>query len=104
MPPMRMKFLLMQPDFVNQTVCKHGETSPSRKGKKPRTLLTSRRSRGKVDSQMSTDYKTLIERAAAELKVAGAREVYVFGSAVKGAEGPASDLDLAVSGLTSVLG
>ena len=48
---------------------------------------------------MSTDAKALIERAAAELKVAGAREVYVFGSAAKGTGGAASDLDLAVSGL-----
>jgi len=48
---------------------------------------------------MSTDAKALIERAAAELKVAGAREVYVFGSAAKGAGEAASDLDLAVSGL-----
>ena len=48
---------------------------------------------------MSTDAKALVERAAAELKVAGAREVYVFGSAAKGTSGAASDLDLAVSGL-----
>ena len=48
---------------------------------------------------MSTDAKALIERAAAELKGAGAREVYVFGSAAKGTGGAASDLDLAVSGL-----
>ena len=47
---------------------------------------------------MSTDANTLIERAATELKVAGAREVYVFGSATKNA-GAAADLDLAVSGL-----
>ena len=47
---------------------------------------------------MSADAKALIERAAAELKVAGAREVYVFGSASKAA-GAAADLDLAVSGL-----
>ena len=48
---------------------------------------------------MSTDAKALLERAAAELKVAGAREVYVFGSAAKGTGGVESDLDLAVSGL-----
>ena len=48
---------------------------------------------------MRTEAKTLIERAAAELKLAGAREVFVFGSAAKGIEDPASDLDLAVSGL-----
>ena len=48
---------------------------------------------------MSTDAKALIERAATELKVAGAREVYVFGSTAKGAAAGAADLDLAVSGL-----
>jgi predicted nucleotidyltransferase len=48
---------------------------------------------------MSTEARALIERAAAELKVAGAREVYVFGSAVTGEDDPASDLDLAVCGL-----
>ena len=47
------------------------------------------------------DAKThiLIERAASELKSAGAREIYVFGSTVRGTNGAASDLDLAVSGL-----
>jgi predicted nucleotidyltransferase len=43
--------------------------------------------------------KVLIERAAAELKAAGAREVFVFGSAAKGKLSGRSDLDLAVSGL-----
>lgn len=46
---------------------------------------------------MSTDARALIQRAATELKNAGAREVYVFGSAARGAG--AVDLDLAVSGL-----
>jgi len=46
---------------------------------------------------MSTDAKNLIARAAAELKSAGAREVYVFGSAARGAS--EGDVDLAVSGL-----
>jgi predicted nucleotidyltransferase len=41
----------------------------------------------------------LIQRAAAELKSAGAREVFLFGSAAKGKVDAASDLDLAVSGL-----
>jgi len=41
----------------------------------------------------------LIKRAAAELKTAGAREIYVFGSAAHGTGDAASDLDLAVSGL-----
>ena len=48
---------------------------------------------------MSIDIHALIERAAAELKAAGAHEVYVFGSAVKGPDGAAADLDLAVFGL-----
>jgi predicted nucleotidyltransferase len=48
---------------------------------------------------VSTERDILIHRAAAELKTAGAREIYVFGSAAKGGENAASDLDLAVSGL-----
>jgi predicted nucleotidyltransferase len=48
---------------------------------------------------MSTTAKAMFERAAAELKRAGAREVYVFGSAAKGTDTTASDVDLAVSGL-----
>ena len=48
---------------------------------------------------MNTETEILIKRAAAELKSAGAREIYVFGSAAKGTSGAASDLDLAVSGL-----
>ena len=48
---------------------------------------------------MTIDTKALIERTAAELKAAGAHEVFVFGSAVKGPGGAAADLDLAVSGL-----
>ena len=48
---------------------------------------------------MSTETNLLIQRAAAELKTAGAREVYVFGSADKGTDDATSDLDLAVSGL-----
>jgi predicted nucleotidyltransferase len=48
---------------------------------------------------MSTEARPLIEHAAAELKAAGAREVYVFGSAAKGILRSDSDLDLAVSGL-----
>ena len=48
---------------------------------------------------MSNEIETLIQRAAAELKSAGAREIYVFGSAAKGTGEAASDLDLAVSGL-----
>lgn len=48
---------------------------------------------------MSAETDILIKRAAAELKTAGAREIYVFGSAAKGTADAASDLDLAVSGL-----
>ncbi len=42
---------------------------------------------------------SLIEEAAAVLKAAGAREVYVFGSAAKGEPTENSDVDMAVSGL-----
>lgn len=45
------------------------------------------------------DLKKRIERAAAVLKAAGAREVYVFGSAASGKLREDSDIDLAVSGL-----
>ena len=48
---------------------------------------------------MNTDTDILIKRAAAELRSAGAREIYVFGSAARGANDAASDFDLAVSGL-----
>jgi predicted nucleotidyltransferase len=48
---------------------------------------------------VSTETNFLIQRAAAELKSAGAREIYVFGSAAKGLGDASSYLDLAVSGL-----
>jgi predicted nucleotidyltransferase len=48
---------------------------------------------------VSTETSILIQRAAAELRSAGAREVYIFGSAAKGTDDTACDLDLAVSGL-----
>ncbi len=48
---------------------------------------------------MDADLIPLIEKAAAALKAAGAREVYVFGSASKGTLRPNSDVDMAVSGL-----
>ena len=51
---------------------------------------------------MSTETEILIKRAAAELKTAGAREIYAFGSAAKGTGDAASDLDLAVSGLPAI--
>ena len=47
---------------------------------------------------MDADLIPLIEKAAA-LKAAGAREVYVFGSASKGTLRPNADVDMAVSGL-----
>ena len=48
---------------------------------------------------MSNETDLLIKRAAAELKSAGAREIYVFGSAARRTGNADSDLDLAVSGL-----
>jgi predicted nucleotidyltransferase len=48
---------------------------------------------------MDTEIGALIEKAAAALKAAGAREVYIFGSASKGKLRPGSDVDMAVSGL-----
>jgi predicted nucleotidyltransferase len=48
---------------------------------------------------MTDDFPTLIEKAAGVLKAAGAREVYVFGSAITGKLRDDSDVDLAVSGL-----
>jgi len=48
---------------------------------------------------MDTELAPLIEKAAAALKAAGAREVYVFGSASKGTLRPESDVDMVVSGL-----
>jgi predicted nucleotidyltransferase len=48
---------------------------------------------------MDTELGALIEKAAAALKAAGAREVYIFGSARKGKLRPGSDVDMAVSGL-----
>ncbi len=50
---------------------------------------------------MDTEIGPLFEKAVAALKAAGAREVYVFGSASKGKLRPDSDVDLAVSGLPS---
>jgi predicted nucleotidyltransferase len=48
---------------------------------------------------MDTELGTLIEKAAAALKAAGAREVYIFDSARRGKLRPGSDVDMAVSGL-----
>ena len=48
---------------------------------------------------MNEDIRLAVARAAAVLKELGAREVYVFGSAVQGTMRENSDIDLAVSGL-----
>ncbi|NOX55835.1 MAG: nucleotidyltransferase domain-containing protein [Planctomycetes bacterium] len=48
---------------------------------------------------MSDDLSLLVDTAVRALKAAGAREVYLFGSASRGAASPGSDIDLAVSGL-----
>lgn len=48
---------------------------------------------------MNDEMKQLIEKVVAVLKAAGAREVYLFGSAAKGTLRSDSDVDLAVSGL-----
>ena len=48
---------------------------------------------------MEEQLQRLIERAAEALREEGAREVYLFGSAVKGLFREDSDLDLAVAGL-----
>jgi uncharacterized protein len=48
---------------------------------------------------MNDKMKELIKRAAAALKEAGAREVYLFGSGARGRMHEDSDIDLAVSGL-----
>ena len=47
---------------------------------------------------MPEKIERLIEEAATALKAAGAREVYVFGSAAKGELRENSDVDMAVSG------
>ncbi|MGH9352512.1 MAG: nucleotidyltransferase family protein, partial [Terriglobia bacterium] len=48
---------------------------------------------------MAKELGSLIEQAAAALRAAGAREVYMFGSAATGKLRDGSDVDLAVSGL-----
>ena len=48
---------------------------------------------------MDKELKELIRKAAEILKEAGAREVYLFGSAARGTPRQDSDIDLAVSGL-----
>mgnify|MGYP002784231883 FL=1 len=48
---------------------------------------------------MNNDLSQMIERAVLALKAAGAREVYLFGSAARGQMREDSDVDMAVSGL-----
>lgn len=48
---------------------------------------------------MNEDLKNILDRAAAALKAAGAREVYLFGSAASGTLHEGADIDLAVTGL-----
>ena len=48
-----------------------------------------------MDAQLAAQ----LEKAVAALKAAGAREVYLFGSAATGKLREGSDIDLAVSGL-----
>jgi len=48
---------------------------------------------------MTDDARARVRQAAAALRAAGAREVYVFGSAAKGTLREGSDIDLAVAGL-----
>ena len=50
---------------------------------------------------MNEELKNVLDRAAAVLKAAGAREVYLFGSAASGTLRENSDIDLAVIGLPS---
>ena len=47
----------------------------------------------------SDDLSRRIHKAASALLESGAREVYLFGSAATGRASPASDIDIAVSGL-----
>lgn len=48
---------------------------------------------------LSNEIRRLVAPAAAALKAAGAREVYLFGSAARGEMRAESDVDLAVTGL-----
>jgi len=51
------------------------------------------------ERKLNKETMDLIKKAAEKLKAAGAREVYLFGSAARGTMGERSDIDLAVSGL-----
>jgi len=48
---------------------------------------------------MDEDLRDVVEKVAAALRQAGAKEVYLFGSAATGKMREGSDLDFAVSGL-----
>jgi len=48
---------------------------------------------------MDKDFSRSVQAAVATLRAAGAREVYIFGSAPKGTLDEGSDVDMAVSGL-----
>jgi len=48
---------------------------------------------------MTDEIRQVVEQAAVALKEAGAREVYIFGSAATGPLREGSDIDLAVEGL-----
>ena len=48
---------------------------------------------------MDDKLRQMIEKAVSVLKTAGAREVYLFGSATRETMRPDSDIDLAVTGL-----
>lgn len=48
---------------------------------------------------MTDEIRQIVEQAAAALKEAGAREVYIFGSAATGPLREGSDIDLAIEGL-----
>jgi predicted nucleotidyltransferase len=55
--------------------------------------------RGEHGAMTESEFGALVQKAVAALKAAGAREVYLFGSAAKGALRENSDVDMAVSGL-----
>jgi predicted nucleotidyltransferase len=48
---------------------------------------------------VDNEFEQSIEKAVGILRAAGAREVYLFGSAANGSLRPDSDIDIAVSGL-----
>ncbi len=54
---------------------------------------------GQGEKPLDGEITGLIQKAAAGLRAAGAREVYVFGSAASGTLRQNSDVDMAVSGL-----